>query len=90
MYLKAWENLDITDDFLFGKVMRNPEICKQMIEAILDIHIERIEYPEEQKVIDMTADSKFVVLIYLDVTSVCTHLKTAVLKNRIFPLTMAP
>lgn len=60
MYLKAWENLDITDDFLFGKVMRNPEICKQMIEAILDIHIERIEYPEEQKVIDMTADSKSV------------------------------
>ncbi|WP_418752419.1 Rpn family recombination-promoting nuclease/putative transposase [Frisingicoccus sp.] len=49
-----------TDDFLFGKVMRNPEICKQMIEAILDIKIERIEYPEEQKVIDMTADSKSV------------------------------
>lgn len=60
MYLKTWENLDITDDFLFGKVMRNPEICKQMIEAILDIKIERIEYPEEQKVIDMTADSKSV------------------------------
>ncbi len=60
MYLKTWENLDITDDFLFGKVMRNPEICKQMIEAILDISIERIEYPEEQKVIDMTADSKSV------------------------------
>lgn len=60
MYLKTWENLDITDDFLFGKVMRNPEICKQMIEAILDINIERIEYPEEQKVIDMTADSKSV------------------------------
>ena len=47
MYLKTWENLDITDDFLFGKVMRNPEICKRMIEAILDIKIERIEYPEE-------------------------------------------
>lgn len=60
MYLKTWENLDITDDFLFGKVMRNPEICKRMIEAILDIKIERIEYPEEQKVIDMTADSKSV------------------------------
>lgn len=60
MYLKTWENLDITDDFLFGKVMRNPEICKQMIEAILNIKIERIEYPEEQKVIDMTADSKSV------------------------------
>lgn len=60
MYLKTWENLDITDDFLFGKVMRNPEICKRMIEAILDIKIDRIEYPEEQKVIDMTADSKSV------------------------------
>ena len=60
MNLKTWENLDITDDFLFGKVMRNPEICKQMIEAILDIKIDRIEYPEEQKAIDMTVDSKSV------------------------------
>ena len=25
-----WEELDITNDFLFGKVMRNPEICKKI------------------------------------------------------------
>ncbi len=60
MSIKKWEELEITDDFLFGKVMRNPEICKRTVEAILDIQIERIEYPEEQKVIDISVDAKSV------------------------------
>ena len=34
MSTKKWEELEITDDFLFGKVMRNPELCKRTIEAI--------------------------------------------------------
>ncbi len=60
MQAKAWEDLKISDDFLFGKVMRNPDLCKRMLEIILDIKIERIEYPEEQKVIDIAVDAKSV------------------------------
>ena len=60
MAIKKWEELEITDDFLFGKVMRNPEICKRTVEAILDIQIDHIEYPEEQKVIDISVDAKSV------------------------------
>lgn len=58
MGTKTWEKLEITDDFLFGKVMRNPELCKRTIEVILGIEIDRIDYLEEQKTIDMSLDVK--------------------------------
>ncbi|MCR1917563.1 Rpn family recombination-promoting nuclease/putative transposase [Frisingicoccus caecimuris] len=58
MGTKTWEELEITDDFLFGKVMRNPELCKRTIEVILGIEIDRIDYLEEQKTIDMSLDAK--------------------------------
>ncbi len=60
MSTKKWEELEITDDFLFGKVMRNPELCKRTIEAILNIEVDRIDYLEEQKTIDMSLDAKSV------------------------------
>lgn len=60
MGTKTWEELEITDDFLFGKVMRNPELCKRTIEVILGIEIDRIDYLEEQKTIDMSLDAKSV------------------------------
>lgn len=33
-------------------------VCKKLIELILDIQIDHIEYPENQKVIDLTADAR--------------------------------
>ncbi len=63
---QLWENLNISNDFMFAKVMRNPELCKGMLERLLDIQIDHIEYPEEQKVIDISKDSKSVRLdVYL-------------------------
>ena len=65
---QLWENLKISNDFMFAKVMRNPELCKGMLERLLDIQIDHIEYPEEQKVIDISKDSKSV---RLDVLRLC-------------------
>ena len=63
---QLWENLRISNDFMFAKVMRNPELCKGLLERLLDIQIDHIEYPEEQKVIDISKDSKSVRLdVYL-------------------------
>ena len=46
----SWEELSISNDFLFGKVMQNPELCKELIERILpELKIDHIEYPELQK-----------------------------------------
>ena len=48
----SWEELGICNDFLFGKVMQNPELCKELLKRILpELEIERIEYPELQKTI---------------------------------------
>lgn len=50
MYLnKKFEDLTISDDFLFGIIMRNPKYCKPFLETILNVRISRIEYPEGQK-----------------------------------------
>lgn len=41
-----WEKLSISNDFLFGKVMQNPELCKELLQRILpDLEIDHIEYP---------------------------------------------
>ena len=56
-----WEELSISNDFLFGKVMQNPELCKELLQRILpDLNIERIEYPELQKSINMDMDARSV------------------------------
>ncbi len=55
---KKWEDLKICDDFMFAKVMRNKDICKEIIEKVLKIKIDKIEYLEEQKTIDIKYDAK--------------------------------
>lgn len=56
-----WEDLGISNDFLFGKVMQNPKLCKELLERILpDLKIDHIEYPELQKEIRPDADAKSV------------------------------
>ena len=57
---KKWEDLEIKDDFIFGKVMRNPKLCKKMLERILNIEIDHIEFPEIQKTLDYAFDAKSV------------------------------
>lgn len=43
-----WEDLSISNDFLFGKVMQNPELCKELLQRILpDLKIDRIEYHKQ-------------------------------------------
>ena len=57
---KEWNEIGISNDFLFGKVMRDPELCRELLEAILNVPIERVEYPEEQKTIDIAQDARSV------------------------------
>lgn len=54
-----WEELGISNDFLFGKIMQDPELCKELLQRILpDLEIERIEYPELQKSINLDMDAR--------------------------------
>lgn len=49
---KKYEELTITDDFMFGKVMRNPKHCKKLLEIILKVKIQKVEFLEDQQTID--------------------------------------
>ena len=55
---KRWEDLTITDDFMFCKVMSDPDICKELLEILLHIKIERLVFQEPQKSFRLTSESK--------------------------------
>ena len=64
---KIWEELQIKDDYIFAKVMRDKEICKAVIEKLLHIKVKDLEYVEEQKTIDISYSSKSVRLdVYVE------------------------
>ena len=74
-----WDAIGISNDFLFGKVMRNAELCRELLQRILpDLAIGRVEYPELQKEIKPDADARS---IRLDVY-------TKDDKNRVFDIEM--
>lgn len=47
--IKPWTDLTITDDFMFCKVMSQPDLCKEMIELLLNIKIARIDNIQVQQ-----------------------------------------
>lgn len=67
MKLKPLEEQTIKDDFMFGAVMTNPEICKLLLEHILGVKIRKLVYPELQKTIKHTMNGKSVRLdVYVE------------------------
>ena len=56
---KKWHDATIQDNFIFSKTLEmNPDICRRLIELILNIHVKKINYPEREKVIESRTDSK--------------------------------
>ncbi len=55
---KTFKELEFTDDFMFCTVMQDRDICKGVLELILDIKIKDINYPEPQKYIKGPYESK--------------------------------
>lgn len=82
---KPFEELQISDDFMFSVIMRNPKYCKPFLERILGVRISRIEYPEYQDTIDLTYDAKSVrldIFVEGDEDSVyCIEMQTTNNKN---------
>lgn len=61
-----FDSIGITDDFMFGYVMSDPDRCKLFLEQILDLKIDHVEYLEKQKTIDEKIDARAVRLdIYM-------------------------
>ena len=55
---KKYEDLFFTDDFLFSKIMRNPEIAKGVVESLLGIKVGRIEFLTSQYSLGELYDSR--------------------------------
>ena len=53
-----WDKIPLSHDALFGQVMREPNLCKTMLEKLLGFSIEKISYPEPQKTFDVSLRSK--------------------------------
>lgn len=43
---KNWQDLTITDDYMFKLIMSYPHICKHLIERVLNIKIRELIYLE--------------------------------------------
>jgi predicted transposase/invertase (TIGR01784 family) len=57
---RAWESLTIANDFVFCKAMLDEGLCKDVLEAVLGIEIDRVEHVERQHVVDAGPGSKSV------------------------------
>ena len=57
--LKKYDELEFTDDFMFSKIMyNNPETCKQVLELILNKHVDSIDFLNKQESQDIRYYSK--------------------------------
>ncbi|MBQ5470804.1 MAG: Rpn family recombination-promoting nuclease/putative transposase [Treponema sp.] len=49
MAVKKFEDLEFSDDYMFKKVMMDEEICKGVIERLLHVQVDHLDYPEVEK-----------------------------------------
>ena len=56
--IKDFKELDLTDNFMFSAVMKDPELCRPLLEMILNVKIGRIVYTEKEKTVATKADTK--------------------------------
>ena len=52
------QELNLADSFLFGKVMSDTEICRRVLEKILNIPIKKVEFPVTRKTTDTAPDDR--------------------------------
>lgn len=51
------QELNLADSFLFGKVMSDTEICRRVLEKILNVSIKKVDFPITKKTTDIAPDS---------------------------------
>ena len=67
-HFKEYEELCFTDDYMFCMILTTRlDLCKELLELILDIKIRKVEIAEQQKNVDITYDGKGVRFdVYVD------------------------
>ena len=63
---KRWDELDITDDFIFTRVMRNKRLCRTLLEMILKVKIGRIKFLTSHHSLQIDPNAKGIIMdVYL-------------------------
>ena len=57
-YIKPYSELKFSDDFMFGKVMEDTEVCRKVLETLLQREIGKLTAPEKQKDLKFTREGK--------------------------------
>lgn len=52
MAIKARKDLRITDDYMFGTVMLDMDICRELIEAVLGEPVSKVELSQRQRIVE--------------------------------------
>ena len=56
--MKSYEELRYSDDFMFGKVMEDPELCREVLECLLQRPVGEVMAVQTRKEFKYTADGK--------------------------------
>ena len=56
--MARWEDLGLSDNFIFQKVMLNEQLCKKVLSEILGVEVTKIEYTSYEKTIAIRSDAK--------------------------------
>ena len=56
--IKAYEELEFRDDFMFGKVMQDSELCRDVLECLLQHPVGELREVEPQREFRYTSDGK--------------------------------
>ncbi len=55
---KTWEELGLSDNYIFQKVMLNEKLCKKILSEIIGKEVVKIDYTAYEKVIEIRSDVK--------------------------------
>ena len=55
---QKWEELGLSDNFIFQKVMLNEELCKKILSEILGKEVTGIDYSAYEKTVEIRRDAK--------------------------------
>ena len=56
--MKKFEELGFSDSFMFDRVMEDPELCRRVLETLLQIKLSELTIPQSEKELKFTKDGK--------------------------------
>ncbi len=56
--MKSYEELSYRDDFMFGKVMEDSELCREVLECLLQRPISELKEVQTQREVQYSVDGK--------------------------------